>query len=122
MTEMTVIHCPCGTGCADCYGKLHCGCPDCYVPPQRKRKKVKVKKPLTVFEMSLREETTGELCVTESVRCEVTVSVHYETRGMVATVGKPEQVLTETSRAQRRRSEIIFRNTEPTKVKPKVTK
>ena len=119
---MTVIHCPCGTGCADCYGKLHCGCPDCYVPPQRKRKKVKVKKHLTVFEKRLREETTEELCVTETVRCEVTVSVHSETRAMVATVGKPVQVLTETNRAQRRRSEILFRNTAPIKVKQKVKK
>jgi len=28
-----IEHCPCGTGCADCYGKINCGCPDCYTPP-----------------------------------------------------------------------------------------
>jgi len=27
-------HCDCGTGCADCFGKINCGCPDCYTPPE----------------------------------------------------------------------------------------
>jgi len=37
--ETGVVHCPCGTGCSECYGKLNCGCPDCYVPEIRKGKK-----------------------------------------------------------------------------------
>ena len=41
-----ILHCPCGTGCADCYGKVNCGCPDCYTPekPKRKKKKLKIRK------------------------------------------------------------------------------
>jgi len=37
-----VEHCQCRTGCSECYGKLNCGCPDCYVPQLNmgKRKKV----------------------------------------------------------------------------------
>jgi len=31
-----VVHCPCGTGCVECYGKINCGCPDCYTPPKAK--------------------------------------------------------------------------------------
>lgn len=33
-TEDNPDHCPCRTGCVDCYGKVHCGCPDCYTPPE----------------------------------------------------------------------------------------
>jgi len=33
-TEDNPDHCPCRTGCVDCYGKIHCGCPDCYTPPE----------------------------------------------------------------------------------------
>jgi len=38
-----IEHCPCGTGCADCYGKVNCGCPDCYTPEKKPRKKKKLK-------------------------------------------------------------------------------
>lgn len=39
-----VVHCQCRTGCSECYGKLYCGCPDCYVPEIKtgKRKKLVV--------------------------------------------------------------------------------
>jgi len=37
------IHCMCGTGCVDCYGKVNCGCPDCFTPEIKPRKKKKLK-------------------------------------------------------------------------------
>ena len=42
-TENNIEHCPCGTGCVDCYGKFNCGCPDCYTPEKKPRKKKKPK-------------------------------------------------------------------------------
>ena len=41
--ENNIVHCPCGTGCVDCYGKFNCGCPDCYTPEKKPRKKKKLK-------------------------------------------------------------------------------
>lgn len=38
-----IEHCPCGTGCAECYGTVRCGCPDCYTPEKKPRKKKKLK-------------------------------------------------------------------------------
>jgi len=38
-----IIHCDCGTGCVECYGKVNCGCPECYVPIKKPRKKRKLK-------------------------------------------------------------------------------
>jgi len=46
-------HCQCGTGCVDCYGKFNCGCPDCYTPEKKPRKKKKLK---------IRRAETIELC------------------------------------------------------------
>jgi len=39
-------HCDCGTGCAECWGTIRCGCPDCYQPQTRtlKIRKAKSKK------------------------------------------------------------------------------
>ena len=42
-TDGKIVHCPCGTGCADCYGTVYCGCPDCYTPEKKPRKKKKLK-------------------------------------------------------------------------------
>jgi len=40
--KKAIVHCPCGTGCPECYGKLNCGCPDCYVPELKRGKKKSV--------------------------------------------------------------------------------
>ncbi|XP_023346506.1 uncharacterized protein LOC111715423 isoform X1 [Eurytemora carolleeae] len=31
-SQSEIVHCVCGTGCVDCYGKINCGCPDCVTP------------------------------------------------------------------------------------------
>ena len=32
ISQLEIVHCVCGTGCVDCYGKINCGCPDCVTP------------------------------------------------------------------------------------------
>jgi len=41
---MVLVHCPCGTGCSECYGKVNCGCPDCFEPEKKPRKKRKLQR------------------------------------------------------------------------------
>ena len=43
-------HCDCGTGCAECYGKINCGCPDCYSPSTRTVKLNKATKKILKFD------------------------------------------------------------------------
>jgi len=118
---MTIVHCPCGTGCADCYGTLYCGCPDCYVPPEvKKRKKLKVKKSSVEFEKGPKGELAYKLQLKETESYELEkclVTAHTKEWGKV--IVTTPQVQTAGNKAERRRSEIVLRNAQPIKNNPK---
>jgi len=68
-TDGKIEHCQCGTGCVDCYGKFNCGCPDCYTPEKkpRKKKKLKIRKAevvkVTLDSVSPLEQVLYETCI-----------------------------------------------------------
>jgi len=52
-----VTHCDCGTGCADCYGKINCGCPDCCQPT---KVNLRVRKPKRVRSAAFQVEELAD--------------------------------------------------------------
>jgi len=89
MPSTKVVHCPCGTGCPECYGKLNCGCPDCYVPEFKRGKKKRVSVDLESVVLLPRLEYS--ICTVSRVVEEGRATLTKVTKPIVCTQEEPVQ-------------------------------